>query len=112
MFATRGSLPSRRLDGNTQSPGWEYVVFFFQPSMNSASNGWSGTGALDALLFGKPTWPHVQVRRTWIIPSAKLTSAIAGLSIPIYGDLCRRPKASKCVPALGGYTRLHTPVRG
>jgi hypothetical protein len=42
--------------------------------MNSASNRWSGTGPFDALLFRKPTWPHVQVRRTWIIPSAKSTS--------------------------------------
>src|SRR5579859_1969475 len=69
MLATRGCLPFRRVEGNTQSPGWEYIVFCFQRSMNSASNGWSGTGPFDALLFGKPTWPDVQVRRTWIIPS-------------------------------------------
>src|SRR5437016_3608515 len=74
MLATRGCLPFRRVEGNTQSPAWEYVVFCFQRRMKSASNGWSGTGPFDALLFGKPTWPHVQVRRTWIIPSAKLTS--------------------------------------
>src|SRR3989440_9575478 len=74
MLATRGCLPFRRVEGKTQSAVWEYVVFCFQRSMNSASNGWSGTGPFDALLFGKPTWPHVQVRRTWIIPSAKLTS--------------------------------------
>ena len=49
---------------------WEYIVFCFQRRMKSASNGWSGTGPFDALLFGKPTWPQVQVRRTWIIASA------------------------------------------
>src|ERR1700685_430675 len=53
MLATHGCLPFRRTEGNTQSLGWEYVVCF-QWSMNSASNGWSGTGPFDALLFGKP----------------------------------------------------------
>src|ERR1700739_4854652 len=111
MLATRGCLPFRRVEGNTQSPAWEYVVFYFQRRMKSASNGWSGTGPFDALLFGKPTWPHVQVRRTWIIPSAKLTSCHCKPKHSIYGDLCRRPKASECVPALGGYTRWHMPDR-
>ena len=32
--------------------------------INSASNGCMGTGALEALLFGKPTAPQVHVRRT------------------------------------------------
>jgi integrase len=27
MLATRGCLPFRRVEGNTQSGGWEYVVF-------------------------------------------------------------------------------------
>src|ERR1700730_6169547 len=100
MLATRGCLPFRRVEGNTQSPGWEYVVFCFQRSMNSASNGWSGTGPFDSLLFGKPTWPHVQVRRTWIVPSAKLMSCHCK---PKHSDI-RRP-----VPAAqsGG-----APVRG
>ena len=40
MLATRGCLPSKRLEGNTQSPAWENVVFCFQRSMKSASNGW------------------------------------------------------------------------
>jgi hypothetical protein len=30
MLATRGCLPFRRVEGNTQSPAWEYVVFCFQ----------------------------------------------------------------------------------
>src|SRR5580692_1208817 len=111
MLARRGCLPFRRVEGNTQLPAWEYVVFCFQRSMKSASIGWSGTGPLDALLFGKPTWPHVQVRRTWIIASAKLTSCHYK---PKHSDI-RRPvpaaKASECVPALGVYTRLHRPVR-
>jgi DNA-binding MarR family transcriptional regulator len=34
--------------------------------MNSASKGCNGTGPFEALLFGQPTWPHVQVRRTWM----------------------------------------------
>src|ERR1700689_3956150 len=29
MLATRGCLPFRRVEGNTQSPTWEYVVFCF-----------------------------------------------------------------------------------
>src|SRR5580700_10436390 len=89
MLATRGCLPFKRVEGKTQSAVWEYVVFCFQRSMNSASNGWSGTGPFDALLFGKPTWPHVQVRRTWVIPSAKLTSchdrrAPGSQGLPLY----------------------------
>ena len=41
----------------------------------------------EALLFGTPTWPHVHVRRTWIIASAKLTSCHCR---PKHSDM-RRP---------------------
>src|SRR5437660_12359614 len=105
MLATRGCLPFRRVEGNTQSPGWGYVVFSFQTSMNSASNGWSGTGPFDALLFGKPTWPHVQVRRTWIIPSAKLTSSHCKAK---HSDIRRPVPAAKSVRVRSGSRRLHT----
>src|SRR5882762_3324333 len=50
--------------------------------MNSASNGWSGTGPFDALVFGKPTWLHIHVRRTCIIASAKFVRLLLGLSKP------------------------------
>jgi hypothetical protein len=43
MLATRGCLPSRRLEGKTQSLVWEYIIFCFQRSMKSASKGWGGT---------------------------------------------------------------------
>src|SRR5437660_10116696 len=92
MLATRGCLPFRRVEGKTQSPGWEYVVCCFQRRMKSASNGWSGTGPFNALLFGKPTWPHVQVRRAWIIPSAKLTSCHCK---PKHSDMRRPVPAAK-----------------
>src|SRR6266436_3368800 len=105
MLATRGCLPFRRVEGNTQSPAWEYVVFCFQRRMKSASNGWSGTGPFDALLFGKPTWPHVQVRRTWIIPSAKLTSCHCK---PKHSDIRRPVPAAKSVRVRSGSRRLHT----
>jgi hypothetical protein len=105
MLATRGCLPFRRVEGNTQSPAWEYVVFCFQGRMKSASNGWSGTGPLDALLFGKPTWPHVQVRCTWIIPSAKLTSCHCK---PKHSDIRRPVPAAKSVRVRSGSLRLHT----
>src|SRR6266576_4332841 len=105
MLATRGCLPFRRVEGNTQSLAWEYIVFSFQTSMNSASNGWSGTGPFDALLFGKPTWPHVQVRRTWIIPSAKLTSCHCK---PKHSDIRSPVPAAKSVRVRSGSRRLHT----
>src|SRR5437879_6387482 len=105
MLATRGCLPFRRVEGNTQSPAWEYVVFCFQRRMKSASNGWSGTGPFDALLFGKPTWPHVQVRRTWIIPSAKLTSCHCK---PKHSDMRSPVPAAKSVRVRSGSRRLHT----
>src|SRR5260370_26982562 len=66
MFATRGCLPFNRFEAKTQSPGCEYGVLCFQQHMNSASNEWSETGPFEALVLGKPTCPHVQVRRTWI----------------------------------------------
>jgi hypothetical protein len=53
MLATRGCLPFTRKEGNTQSPGAEYGVRSFQRSMNSDNKGCSGTGPLEALLFGK-----------------------------------------------------------
>src|SRR4051812_8212836 len=65
MLATRGCLPFRRVEGNTQSLGWEYVVFCFQRSMNSASNGWSGTGPFgrfalrQTYLATRPSTTHV-----------------------------------------------------
>src|SRR6201981_1767696 len=105
MLATRGCLPFSRVEGNTQSLGWEHVVFLFQTSMNSASNGWSGTGPLDALLLGKPTWLHVQVRRTWIIPSAKLTSCHCK---PRHSDIRRPVPAAKSVRVRSGSRRLPT----
>src|SRR5438876_7719659 len=58
--------------------------------MYSASNEWSSTGPFEALVLGKPTWPHVQVRRTWIIASAKLTSCHCK---PRHSEM-RRPVAS------------------
>src|SRR6266496_1548849 len=103
MLATRGCLPLSRVEGNTQSPIWEYVVFCFHRSMNSASNGWSGTGPFDALLFGKPTWPHVQVRRTWIIPSAKLTSCHCR---PKHSDIRRPVPEARRVSVRSGSCRL------
>src|SRR6266478_3979633 len=105
MLATRGCLPFKRVEGNTQSPACECVVFCFQASMNSASNGWSGTGPFDALLFGKPTRPHVQVRRTWIIPSAKLTSCHCK---PKHSDIRSPVPAAKSVRVRSGSQRLHT----
>src|SRR5271169_4014363 len=74
MLATRGCLPLHLKDANTQSPGWENEVVFFHSCMNSASNGCSGTGACEALLFGTPIRPQVQVRRTLMVDSPKLTS--------------------------------------
>src|SRR5437870_3982506 len=103
MLATRGCLPFRRVEGNTQSPAWEYVVFCFQRRMNSASNGWSGTGPFDALLFGKPTWPHVQVRRTWIIASAKSTSCHCR---PKHSDMRRPVPEARSVSVRSGSCRL------
>src|SRR6202011_3625193 len=94
-----------RVEGNTQSPAWEYVVFCFQRRMKSASNGCSGTGPFEALLFGKPTWPHVHVRRTWIIPSAKLTSCHCK---PKHSDIRRPVPAAKSVRVPSGSRRLHT----
>src|SRR5437868_1710527 len=105
MLATRGCLPFRRFDGNTQSTAWEYVVVFSQTSMNSASKRWSDTGPFDALLFGKPTWPHAQVRRTWIIPSAKLTSYHCK---PKHSEIRRPVPAAKSVRVRSGSRRLHT----
>ena len=73
--------------------------------MKSASNGWSGTGPFDALLFGKPTWPYVQVRRTWIILSPKLMSCHCK---PKHSDIRRPVPAAKSVRVRSGSWRLHT----
>jgi hypothetical protein len=108
MFATRRCLPFSRFEAKTQSPGCEYGVFCFQQRMNSASNEWSGTGPFKALVLGKPTWPHVQVRRTWIIASAKLTSSHCK---PRHSEMrrpCQLLEGSEYAPALG---RLHMLVR-
>src|ERR1700752_735964 len=103
MLATRGCLPFRRVEGNTQSPAWEYVVFFFQRRMKSASNGWSGPGPFEALLFGTPTWPHVHVRRTWIIASAKLTSCHCS---PRHSDMRRPVLEARSASVRSGSCRL------
>jgi hypothetical protein len=41
--------------GTPSRPVAKWGVFCFQRSINSASNGSSGTGPLEALLFGRPT---------------------------------------------------------
>src|SRR6267142_4147516 len=60
---------------------------------------------LDALLFGKPTCPHVHVRRTWIIASAKLTSCHCK---PKHSDMRRPVPAAKSVTVRSGSRRFPT----
>src|SRR6266852_8255352 len=43
--------------------------------MNSASRRCIGTGACDALFLGCPTFPQVQVCRTWMSDPSKFTSS-------------------------------------
>jgi len=52
--------------------------------MNFANNGWSGTGPCEVFVLGKPTWPHVQVRRTWIIASAKSPKVTISVAIALF----------------------------
>src|SRR5438046_776563 len=73
--------------------------------MNSASNGWSGTGSVDALLYGRPTWPHVQILLTWIIASAKLTSCHWR---PKHSYIRSPVPAAKSVSVRSGSRRLDT----
>src|SRR3954469_16981862 len=105
MLATRGCLPFRRVEGNTQSLGWEYVVFCFQRSMNSASNGWSGTGPFgrfalrQTYLATRPSTTHVDhcVSKIDILPLQAQTFRYTE-SLP----------AAKSVRVRSGSRRLHT----
>src|SRR6267143_6650662 len=102
MLATQGCVPSKRKEEKTQSPGWEYGVFWFHRNTNSDNKGCKGTGPFEALLFGKPTLPHVHVRRIRINASAKLTSCHCK---PKHSEMRRPVPAANSVRVRSGFCR-------
>jgi len=102
-------LPFRRVEGKHPVTAWIRRLLFPE-RMKSASNGWSGTGpstlCSSANLLGHTSKYDARGsfrQRNYVMLAAQAFDI-------------RRPvpaaKSSECVPALGGYTRLHTPVRG
>ena len=48
MLATRGCVPFKRKEEKTQSPGWEYGVFWFHRNTNSDNKGCIGDAKTSA----------------------------------------------------------------